>query len=72
MTKKIKVTMRSIVTYEPRLDDDPYKGHGITTLEEALALDLSDLNNGVIDFFYLSKDRPEVRYEGEIVNDDDS
>lgn len=72
--KKIKAVEIRTVCYTPNYSEDFYQEHNVTTLEEAIRIDLSDLKNGAVEIGNLGDGLPEIEYRLEIVEvpDDDS
>lgn len=69
MAKTIRVTVTQVYTYTPDLDSAAYAEEGITTLEEAFALDRRDWESNKISMTELAYDGPRETALWEIVED---
>lgn len=66
--KKIRLQRIETAFYVPDFDEDFYKKHGITTIEQAKEIDLTSLRDGSASMDEIASDEwPEVTYTAEIV-----
>lgn len=54
MAQVIQIVTTRTYTYEPALDDFEYQENGVTSIEDALALDQKDYENGKLSLEELS------------------
>ncbi len=69
MGRCIRIIVTSVYEYTPNLNENEYLERGITSLEEALALDERDYKKGKISPDELGFNLPEVTSVWEIVED---
>lgn len=70
MNELIRITRTSIYEYAPNFDDEFYKEHNVTTLEQAILIDQNGVKDGEVGLEELSTSDPTITDIWEIVGNE--